>query len=56
MMYWIDGDFIRFEIDDKRGFMPKDYTGEDMSNYLKWLDEGNEAELWTPIINEGDPS
>lgn len=51
MMFWLDGDFVRFEIDERRGLMHKDYIGEEMAAYLAWVAEGNTPGEWTPDGN-----
>lgn len=47
MKYWIDGDYIRFEGDERGGLMHKDYSGPEMDAYLAWVAEGNTAPKWT---------
>ena len=48
MNFWIDNDFVRFQIDDLRGIMHKDYLGYEMTVYLAWVADGNTAEEWQP--------
>jgi hypothetical protein len=48
MRYWIDGHIIRYEGELRSGFMHKDYLGQEMSEYLAWVSEGNTAEEWDP--------
>jgi hypothetical protein len=47
MMFWLEEDYIRFDIDDRHGLMHKDYVGVEMTAYLEWVAEGNTAEEWT---------
>ena len=48
MNYFIDGDLIRFDFEDRSGYFHKDYECEQSVAYLAWVAEGNTAEEWQP--------
>lgn len=48
MNYWIDGDYIRFVVDENSGLMHKDHKGAEMDAYLAWVADGNTPEEWKP--------
>ena len=54
MKFWIDNDFIRFEIGELRGMMHKDYLCYEMTLYLAWVADGNIPEEWQPDMEEGN--
>lgn len=47
--YWIDGDFIRFQTEEKSGLFSVDYEGPERDAYDAWLAEGNTPEEWPQL-------
>lgn len=46
MIYYIDGDLIRYVGENKSGYFHKDFQCVEMSEYESWVAEGNTAEQW----------
>lgn len=46
-LFWTDGDFIRFTINEKSGLFNMSYEGSEKQEYIEWLAEGNEPQEWT---------
>lgn len=47
MNYWIDGEKIRFQSEERSGFFTLEYRGPERDAYDAWLAEGNIPGEWT---------
>lgn len=48
MKFWIDGDIVRFEFDNRSGIVTCNDAEGYWAMYQAWLAEGNEPEEWAP--------
>ncbi len=47
MNYFIDGEIIRFESEERAGYFHISYEGPERDEYDAWLAEGNTPSEWT---------